>query len=57
VTPLQAVVWAAFFNFRGGLRASAFRSPRRLWQGPLVEPAIVDQWVILAGLVGAIFWI
>src|SRR2546421_7694274 len=54
LTPLQAVVWAAFFNF---VAAFGFGVQVATTVGKgVVEPAIVDQWVILAGLVGAIFW-
>jgi PiT family inorganic phosphate transporter len=54
LTPLQAVVWAAFFNF-----AAAFgfgvNVATTVGKG-VVEPAAVDHWVILAGLLGAIAW-
>ncbi len=54
LTPLQAVVWAAFFNF---IAAFGFGVSVATTVGKgVVEPAIVDQWVILAGLVGAIVW-
>src|SRR2546423_8258540 len=53
LTPLQAVVWAAFFNFVAAFR---FGSPVATTVGKgVVEPAILHQWVILAGLAGAIF--
>src|SRR5947207_6315442 len=54
LTPLQAVVWAAFFNFVAafGFGVSVAKTVGR----GVVEPAIVDQWVILAGLLGAIVW-
>jgi PiT family inorganic phosphate transporter len=54
LTPLQAVVWAAFFNFVAafGFGVSVAATVGR----GVVEPAAVDQWVILAGLVGAIAW-
>jgi PiT family inorganic phosphate transporter len=54
LTPFQAVLWAAFFNF-----VAAF------WGGTLVartvgtgfvELGIVTQYVLLAGLAGAIIW-
>src|SRR5882724_6817229 len=54
LTPLQAVVWAAFFNF---VAAFGFGVQVATTVGKgVVEPAVVDQWVILAGLAGAIFW-
>ncbi len=54
LTPLQAVVWAAFFNFVAafGFGVSVARTVGK----GVVESSIVDQWVILAGLVGAIVW-
>jgi PiT family inorganic phosphate transporter len=54
LTPLQAVVWAAFFNF---VAAFGFGVSVATTVGKgVVEPAILDQWVILAGLTGAIVW-
>jgi PiT family inorganic phosphate transporter len=54
LTPLQAVVWAAFFNFVAafGFGVSVAKTVGK----GVVDPTIVDQWVILAGLVGAIVW-
>jgi inorganic phosphate transporter, PiT family len=54
LTPLQAVVWAAFFNFVAafGFGVSVAKTVGK----GVVEPVAVDQWVILAGLVGAIVW-
>jgi PiT family inorganic phosphate transporter len=54
LTPLQAVVWAAFFNF---VAAFGFGVSVAATVGKgVVQPTVVDQWVILAGLVGAIAW-
>jgi PiT family inorganic phosphate transporter len=54
LTPLQAVAWAAFFNF---VAAFGFGVQVATTVGKgVVEAAIVDQWVILGGLVGAIAW-
>ena len=54
LTPLQAVVWAAFFNF---VAAFGFGVQVATTVGKgVVTPAVVDQWVILAGLAGAIVW-
>src|SRR5262249_19287853 len=51
---LQAVVWAAFFNF---VAAFGFGVSVATTVGKgVVESRVVDQWVILAGLVGAIVW-
>jgi inorganic phosphate transporter, PiT family len=54
LTPLQAVVWAAFFNF---VAAFGFGVQVATTVGKgVVESSVVDQWMILAGLVGAIVW-
>jgi PiT family inorganic phosphate transporter len=54
LTPLQAVVWAAFFNF---VAAFGFGVQVATTVGKgVVHSDVVDQWVILAGLVGAITW-
>ncbi len=54
LTPLQAVVWAAFFNFVAafGFGVSVATTVGR----GVVHPEVIDQWVILAGLLGAIAW-
>ena len=54
LTPMQAVVWAAFFNFVAafGFGVSVARTVGK----GVVDAAVVDHWVILAGLVGAIAW-
>jgi PiT family inorganic phosphate transporter len=54
LTPLQAVVWAAFFNFVAafGFGVSVARTVGK----GVVDANVVDQWVILAGLLGAITW-
>jgi inorganic phosphate transporter, PiT family len=52
--PGLAVIWAAFFNF-----VAAFVFPLKvastIGKG-LISPAAVTEWVILAGLVGAVVW-
>ncbi len=53
LTPFQAVLWAAFFNIIAALIfdlhvADAVKS--------IVNEKAIDLWVILAGLVAAIFW-
>jgi PiT family inorganic phosphate transporter len=54
LTPLQAVVWAAFFNF---VAAFGFGVHVATTVGKgVVDANVVDQWIILAGLVGAITW-
>ena len=54
LTPLQAVIWAAFFNFVAafGFGVSVARTVGK----GVVDTAVVDQWVIVAGLIGAIAW-
>jgi inorganic phosphate transporter, PiT family len=54
LTPLQAVVWAAFFNF---VAAFGFGVSVATTVGKgVVDASVVDEWVILAGLTGAIAW-
>ena len=52
LSPRQAVVWAAVFNFVAafGFGVSVARTVGK----GVVDAAVVDQWVILGGLVGAI---
>src|SRR5881397_1385578 len=54
LTPFQAVLWAAFFNF-----AAAFifgtAVARTVGKG-FVDLDLVTPYVIMAGLVGAIVW-
>src|ERR1035437_1526175 len=54
LTPFQAVLWAAFFNF---VAAFAFGTAvaKTVGRG-FVNLSLVTPWVILAGLVGAILW-
>jgi inorganic phosphate transporter, PiT family len=54
LSPLQAVIWAAFFNFVAafGFGVSVARTVGK----GIVHPEVVDAWVILAGLIGAIAW-
>ena len=49
LTPMQAVAWAAFFNF-----VAAFGFGVQV--AKTVGKGVVDQWVILGGLTGAIVW-
>ena len=54
LSPFQAVVWAAFFNFVAafvfGTKVSETISDK------LIDPQIVDIWVVFGGLIGAILW-
>lgn len=55
LTPFQAVAWAAFFNF-----VSAFGFGTAVAQtigSGMVHSEMVTPLVVLAGLVGAIFWV
>ena len=54
LTPLQAVVWAAFFNFVAAF-GFGVKVATTVGKG-VVDTNIVDQWLILAALVGAIVW-
>jgi PiT family inorganic phosphate transporter len=54
LTPFQAVLWAAFFNF---VSAFSFGTGVAKTVGSgMVDLASVTEYVILAGLVGAIVW-
>ncbi len=54
LTPRIAVIWAAFFNF---VAAFAFETRVAKTIGKdIVDPAVVDPVLILAGLLGAIIW-
>src|SRR5215813_14064069 len=54
LTPFQAVLWAAFFNFVAAF-GFGVQVAKTVGKG-VVETSIVDQWVILSGLLGAITW-
>ena len=55
LSPLSAVIWAAFFNF-----AAAFifghHVAETIGKG-IVEPNIVEPYFLLATLIGSIFWV
>src|SRR6058998_869761 len=54
LSPTQAVVWAAFFNF-----VAAFVFGTKVSEtisSGLVDPHVVDIWIVFAGLLGAIIW-
>ena len=54
LTPLQAVVWAAFFNF---VAAYVFGTHVAMTIGKgVVQPEVVDIFMILSGLLGAVLW-
>jgi PiT family inorganic phosphate transporter len=54
LTPMQAVAWAAFFNFVAAF-GFGVQVARTVGKG-VVDAAVVDEWVILGGLIGAIAW-
>ncbi len=54
LTPMQAVAWAAFFNFVAAF-GFGVQVAKTVGKG-VVHPAVVDQWVILGALTGAIAW-
>jgi inorganic phosphate transporter, PiT family len=53
LTPRMAVIWAAFFNFVAFL---VFQTAVANTVGKTVNPDVVSEAVIFAGLVGAIAW-
>ncbi|MGD8867299.1 MAG: inorganic phosphate transporter [Gemmatimonadales bacterium] len=54
LTPLQAVAWAAFWNFAAAFTFGTAVA-KTVGRG-LVDLSIVDPWVILSALLGAILW-
>ena len=53
LTPLQAVIWAAFFNV---LAFWVFDMSVGNTVAKTVDNNAIDLWVILAGLIAATFW-
>jgi inorganic phosphate transporter, PiT family len=54
LTPVQAVFWAAFFNF---VAAFVFGTGvAKTISDKLIDPKVVDLYVIFGGLMGAIVW-
>jgi PiT family inorganic phosphate transporter len=54
LTPTVAVAWAAFFNFVAAFVFGTAVS-ETISKG-LVDPEVVDIWVVFGGLLGAIVW-
>ena len=54
LTPLQAVVWAAFFNFVAAFVVGT--AVAKSVSSGFIDASIVDPNVILGGLLGAIVW-
>ncbi len=55
LTPLQAVIWAAFFNFVAAF-GFGVKVARTMGSG-MVEVGTINEYVIMAGLCGAIIWL
>ncbi len=54
LTPIQAVLWAAFFNF---VAAFCFGTGvAQTISAKLIDPQVVDVYVVFGGLLGAIAW-
>ncbi|HEX3201525.1 MAG TPA: inorganic phosphate transporter [Actinomycetes bacterium] len=53
LTPRMAVIWAAFFNFAAFF---VFHTKVANTVGKIVDPAVVSEAVVFAGLIGAISW-
>jgi PiT family inorganic phosphate transporter len=54
LSPKQAVIWAAFFNFVAAF-GFGVHVANTIGKG-IITPGIVTEYVILAGLIGAITW-
>lgn len=54
LTPRQAVIWAAFFNFIAFLVFNLMVA-KTIGNG-LIDPALIDHRLIFSALMGAIFW-
>jgi len=58
LTPFQAVLWAAFFNFVAAIPLLFYHEAgvaKTVGSG-MVKLELVTEYVVLAGLIGAIFW-
>src|SRR5881409_2676023 len=54
LSPQKAVMWAAFFNFVAAF-VMGTAVAKTLGKG-MIDISVVNEQVILAGLIGAIFW-
>lgn len=54
LTPKQAVIWAAFFNFAAAF-VFGLHVATTIGKG-IIDPSVVDSIVILSALIGAIAW-
>jgi PiT family inorganic phosphate transporter len=55
LSPRKAVLWAAFFNFLAAFLFTGHSVAKTIGKG-LVTPSLVNEYVILAALLGAIAW-
>jgi PiT family inorganic phosphate transporter len=55
LTPRRAVLWAAFFNFLAAFLFTGHNVAKTIGKG-LITPSLVNEYVILAALLGAIAW-
>jgi inorganic phosphate transporter, PiT family len=55
LTPTQGVMWAAFWNF-AAVFIFGVHVAKTIGKG-IVDANIVNEWVVLAALIGAIFWV
>jgi inorganic phosphate transporter, PiT family len=55
LTPRKAVLWAACFNFLAAFLFTGHNVAKTIGKG-LVTPSLVNEYVILAALLGAIAW-
>ncbi|MGQ9916717.1 MAG: anion permease [Bryobacteraceae bacterium] len=58
LTPFQAVLWAAFWNFIAAIPLLFFHEAgvAKTVGAGMVDITLVTEMVVLAGLIGAIFW-
>ena len=54
LSPGQAVIWAAFFNFVAAFLFGTHVA--KAISGGIVDPLSINVWVVLAALAGAIIW-
>jgi PiT family inorganic phosphate transporter len=54
LSPVRAVILAAFFNFIAFF-LTTHAVANTVYKG-LVDPKLVNEWVVLAGLIGAVAW-
>ncbi len=55
LSPLGAVLWAAFWNF-AAVFIFGVSVATTMGKG-IVEPSVINEWVILAALIGSVIWV